>query len=776
MNRETLISLVIFGCILLIGLIVLSIYLFPHFTACLLGLCLIALLFVISEKWITHDAAEFENRFWTLFAFVLAFSVVFSYDSPLCVSSDHAGLGWIIIALSTYFAHIYNRHLHRVVLMRVPNINRTLSADLIDERKLNYKKKLTELRSCLTSIDNPWMSSFFINIFLLPHVVFREKQIISIFSDTTTDELNLLVSNIELALFFYKVKDHNMARQFSRSKLLNLLSETRISELNVSSKVMLLDGLQKLKLSAHPMSEEYVKNIIMSTQGDELSALKSLTDSKGDVNSMHKLIYEDIRNVNIRKTILDHIKKWGNIQATYKTMGAININKKRNQFAWRKVLSDVDDTLMCSGGSYPAGVDKSYPKKSIYPGIIAFYRELDIGTTGSKIWQKGNLVFLSARPHLYKDVSEATSYKKFKMLQEKHNLHTSPTLLAGAVDSGTIFIAKNTMEPLAQTKCRKFKEYLLLYPEYDCVFIGDNGQGDVRTAEMLFEPLRKESIPVSSPSKCKDKSDIASKELLQKKVELLAQQEHRELGKKLERTYIHKVIPLDQTHALESSTKSLYNKHICYFNTYIDAAIDAYNHKLISIEGLRNIMKESVSDFELIHLELLTLNEKKDVQSKEKIKIKKITKSSFISSIFGIFSKSSNSSSISEECDINNDEYSIDDNFNELSKQINIKKIDEKKNDLKNERGEQKRDIRLLSLNNAIENGNIILINNNLNPIPIIQRYINRYEVGKGVNTKYGSGIINSFNGNNGIYEIHLQWDNQSSPIKAYLQENGILL
>lgn len=765
MNRETLISLVIFGCILLIGLIVFSIYLFPHFTACLLGLCLMALLFVISEKWITHDAAEFENRFWTLFAFFLAFSVVFSYDSPLCVSSDNTGLGWIIIAFSTYFAHIYNRHLHRAVLMRVPNINRTLSADLIDERKINYKKKLIELRSCLKSIDNTWMSSFFINIFLLPHVVFKEKQIISIFSDSTTDELNLLVSNIELALFFYKVKDHTMARQLNRSKLLNLLAETRISELNVASKVMLLDGLQKLKLSAHPMSEEYVKNIIMSTQGDELSALKSLTDSKGDVNSMHKLIYEDIRNVIIRKTILDHINRWGKIQATYKKMGAININKKRNQFAWRKVLSDVDDTLMCSGGSYPAGVDKSYPKKSIYPGIISFYRELDIGTTGSDIWQKGNLVFLSARPHLYKDVSESASYKKFKMLQENYNLHTSPTLLAGAVETGTMFIAKNTMEPLAQTKCRKFKEYLLLYPEYDCVFIGDNGQGDVRTAEMLFEPLPKDLIPVSSPSKSKDKTDIAAKEL----------QEHEDLGKKLERTYIHKVIPLEQTHALESATKSLNNKHICYFNTYIDAAIDAYQHKLISIQGLRNIMKESISDFESIHIELWTLNEKKDIQSTEKIKAKKINKSSFFSSIFRIFSNSPNSST-SEEIDIKSDEYNIDDNLNELSKKIDIKKIDEKKNDLKNDRGAQKRDTRLLALNNSIENGNIILIKNNLIPIPIIQRYINRYEIGKGVITKYGRGTIINFNGNNGIYEIHLQWDNQSSPIKAYLQENGILL
>ena len=66
----------------------------------------------------------------------------------------------------------------------------------------------------------------------------------------------------------------------------------------------------------------------------------------------------------------------------------------------------MDDTLSCSGGMYPAGVDKRFPKKTIYPGVLAFYRELDLGTLGPEEWQEeidlGNLVFLSARGHICK--------------------------------------------------------------------------------------------------------------------------------------------------------------------------------------------------------------------------------------------------------------------------------------------------------------------------------------------------------------------------------------
>ncbi|KAK9863341.1 hypothetical protein WJX84_006379 [Apatococcus fuscideae] len=43
-----------------------------------------------------------------------------------------------------------------------------------------------------------------------------------------------------------------------------------------------------------------------------------------------------------------------------------------------KIVSDIDDTLFCSGGHFPAGCDRRLPTKCLYPGALALFRELDI--------------------------------------------------------------------------------------------------------------------------------------------------------------------------------------------------------------------------------------------------------------------------------------------------------------------------------------------------------------------------------------------------------------
>lgn len=77
-----------------------------------------------------------------------------------------------------------------------------------------------------------------------------------------------------------------------------------------------------MKLSAHAQSEQFVKNIIVTTKTDDLSELKSLTDSKGDVNSMHKLLYTDIRNTSIKESILKYIAQQASIQAAHSAIGS----------------------------------------------------------------------------------------------------------------------------------------------------------------------------------------------------------------------------------------------------------------------------------------------------------------------------------------------------------------------------------------------------------------------------------------------------------------------
>ena len=94
-----------------------------------------------------------------------------------------------------------------------------------------------------------------------------------------------------------------------------------------------------------------------------------------------------------------------------------------------KVLSDVDDTLYSSGGKFPAGADEEYPKHQLYPGCLKFFKYLD--HQGAEDDSACNLVFLSARPHAYKDVAEEHSYRLFKKLYREKKMHVIPTLLPG---------------------------------------------------------------------------------------------------------------------------------------------------------------------------------------------------------------------------------------------------------------------------------------------------------------------------------------------------------
>lgn len=336
----------------------------PKFSICILVIFGVSFGFILTEGMFTHDANEFENRFWSSIAFFFACACTLVADSPFRFRGGQGVLAFPVICGFTYLVHIYDRHLRRAVLNKVPNMMRRIrSADFTkDFNRLSAHQNLNLLREYLETIDMKWVSSTFTNIFLLPRVLNVEHEIIKIFTEVPQIELNYILENIQLGRIFYKVKDHRMARRFNRTKILELLAVRRVKELNPVAKAMLLHGLQVMKLSAHPKSEFFVKNIIFSAKDDELSELKSLTDTKGDVNSMHKLLYVDIRDKEIKEDILSYIKKQASVQAGHNLIGSKK-GKRRGKFAWRKILSDVDDTLVSSGGSWPAGLDTSYPKK-----------------------------------------------------------------------------------------------------------------------------------------------------------------------------------------------------------------------------------------------------------------------------------------------------------------------------------------------------------------------------------------------------------------------------
>jgi len=544
----------------------------PIICLCLISLLYSLYLFIAYEESGVHHAQEFENRFWTIFALFSSTALFFAADSPFAFGLERPGLGFLGVVLSGYVMHLWDRHVHRVSLTQPTNTlirrgqHTSNSLTRLRDLGIPVEDQLRRIEECLGEIDQLLIPSTINNMLNHRFVLQKEREILSVFEECDARALNYLIGHVKLGLLFYKIKDHRNFNGKHRTELVNLLAVERLSILTVISRVIVLHSLQLMKLRANPRAEYWVRNILLNTHQDQLSELKTLTDAKGDYFCMTKLIYDDIRSESVRQDILRHLRKEAAVQQTHIQMGtgrsAAYANRTR-----RKVLSDVDDTLYCSGGMYPAGVDKSYPKKAVYPGVLAFYRELDLGTQGAEAWKDehvGNLVFLSARPHLYKDISEKANFAKFEKLRSRREdgrerLHTMPSLLTGDLSSGGQFMFANDFEPLARKKFDNFRRFVSIYPEYQHVFVCDNGQGDVRAGEMMFD-----SFPYE-----------------------------------FEALYVHVVQDLPSTHGYAPERWREKEFRPIFFRTYPEAALHAASRvpPLMRVNGLQRICSDTVQDF-----------------------------------------------------------------------------------------------------------------------------------------------------------------------------------
>eukprot|EP00873_Tetraselmis_striata_P021601 jgi/Tetstr1/441865/TSEL_030076.t1 len=152
------------------------------------------------------------------------------------------------------------------------------------------------------------------------------------------------------------------------------LLRTRLVDLGIPARAALLRGLIKVKHTLQQWWCAWVRDLILETQGEDLTLLKNMVDSGGDYHNLNKLLFKDMRllpqTVALRKTILKHIQREG-----LQTRQA----RRHHSFQARprvKIVSDIDDTLWSSGGHYPAGVDTRLPKRVLYPGVLALFREM----------------------------------------------------------------------------------------------------------------------------------------------------------------------------------------------------------------------------------------------------------------------------------------------------------------------------------------------------------------------------------------------------------------
>jgi hypothetical protein len=345
------------------------------------------------------------------------------------------------------------------------------------------------------------------------------------------DSLYYVLANVSLASVF-----------LSNPRVIELFSEDALENqlLDVRAKAIVLDALQT-KHMGQKRDQKAALKMIKSCHGNDLTVLKDLCDGSGGFHNFYKLVYSDMTHHHLREELIDHVREEGDA-----------VRKQSGRHVAIKVLSDVDDTLNCSGGPV-AGADKTYPKKAVYPGCTAFYEAI---LTGEKTTASVDLVFLSARPHIYKGYAENGSYALFRSLVETGQLHTYPTLLPGQLRSSTfggLFWAcmKNkSWRMVGEDKYKTFVKYRQLYREYNFVFCGDDGQGDLLAGEkMVNEELEDEE----------------------------------ELGPHVSAVVIHKVLkdaePLAETDVDDRDSDwedELKEKGLFFHTTYVGAAVDVF--------------------------------------------------------------------------------------------------------------------------------------------------------------------------------------------------------
>uniref|UniRef100_A0A7S3PK64 Phosphatidate phosphatase APP1 catalytic domain-containing protein n=1 Tax=Aplanochytrium stocchinoi TaxID=215587 RepID=A0A7S3PK64_9STRA len=576
----------------------------------------------------------------------------------------------------------------------------------------------------------------------------NRQQIHDVIVESTPKELDHIISTVNLPKLFTYGNHYVKAQQELGYSTLQYILEQREKDLTIFARAALIHGLMRMSTIKYSKQQmRWATQTFLGAKGEDLTLLKSLLDSSGDYNNLFKLVFIDVTDEKMHKQILSHIHRQAKEQIR------LDRAEKKKRI---KILSDVDDTLIASGGRFPAGAETRFPRHVLYPGALALFEEIDVASRLSgrpvsssrrksikrlskqrrkegeddaiidenyndedfehdmssvygpedddlqndhaknlsemvkvsitlpwkkgggvhhllfnasdpissiqdtiendyglppwkqnliiqpassfetrQSWKHGNVAFLSARPHAYKDLTESGSYRKFAKLFATGLMHATPTLLPGSLRSGSAAImvkirdqiliygldlydvvtalgstlAKRTSRkklrrdrdaveedddeenlrdalitkmstfgtrqttndnwiPVAETKVDRFEKYSRLYPEYGFVFFGDNGQGDLYSAERMCV------------------SKYASK--------------------RMHKSFIHRVMPKGSESTLLSSLKKSERNafwkenNIVFFDTYIGAAIEALESKLIPVRGLYRVAKRGVEEMETL--------------------------------------------------------------------------------------------------------------------------------------------------------------------------------
>jgi hypothetical protein len=288
------------------------------------------------------------------------------------------------------------------------------------------------------------------------------------------------------------------------------MSRHQVSDTEIAELAQRINELQRGWTRSR--EERAIAEAFMSTAGAALTALKNAVDVGEEYHTLHQLIYHDIDDNELRARLIAYF------------------GEQAQPTGQLKILSDIDDTFYCNW------IDARYPKKVPYPGVRAFYHQLDLGNDESG--QLGDLTFLTARPY---DRLGTTDRITHKMLQSYGV--TRSTILPGD------FLHLLTNQLIAQAKHQRFTEFQPLFPEYEYVFLGDSGQGDVAAGRMMLEHTGVRAV------------------------------------------FIHDVV-----NTAEAERQAHRQDRIFFHDTYVGAAAQAFALGLISRAGLRRVAQSAVEE------------------------------------------------------------------------------------------------------------------------------------------------------------------------------------
>ncbi len=309
-----------------------------------------------------------------------------------------------------------------------------------------------------------------------------------------------------------------------------------------------------------------MERLLLSVPPEDLPLFKFALEYDGDYKDLVEYIFHDIDNEEYQARIIEHF------QTSPQRIGI-------------KVLTDVDDTM------YANLVDERYPKKTLYPGVLEFYDSLQkepfkLGVTP--------ITTLSARPNPIGGKLEEASLKS---LVQFTRMRLCPSALSGALVSstaGTIQtlgrahldflsdeIPHGQEDKIGKVKFENFSKFSKVYPEYRYVFVGDSGQADPLTAQLMVTSGSTEGV-----------SRVVT-------------------------TFIHDLRPSEDDDRPASPTfrslppnvligkRSATGRGVIVFRNYIDAAIVAHMHSatlenLVTAEGLARITMAALREFQAI--------------------------------------------------------------------------------------------------------------------------------------------------------------------------------